>query len=87
MNYSLRPNAALYKDLAAQAQHLDDLLASSQLEWLYYAFEKRIATYTKEQLLFLRDQMLNYLHTLHKGEGSLMATYLRLIKYRLHLLK
>lgn len=87
MNHSLRPNATLYKDLAAQSQHVDYMLASDQLELLYYTFEKRIASYTKEQLLFLHYHMLNYQQTLHNGEESLTGTYLRLIKYRLHLLK
>lgn len=87
MNHLLRPNSALYKQLAVQAQQEDYMLASNQLELLYYAFEKRIATYTKEQLLFLRFHMLTYHQSLQSGEESLIATYLRLIKYRLHLLK
>jgi hypothetical protein len=87
MNHSLRPDSALFKDLAAQAQQIDDMLACQQLEWLHYAFEKRIATYTKEQLVFLRYHMLNYQQSLQSGEESLIAFYLRLIKYRLHRLR
>jgi hypothetical protein len=86
MNHLLRPNSSICKDLAAQVQQADYMMANNQLELIYYNFEKRIATYSKEQLLFLRYHMLNYKQILQKDEASLVSTYLRLIKYRLNLL-
>lgn len=79
MNHFISPNKNITKELVAQGQHREYILDCEQLEMLYYAFEKKIATYSKEELILLKENMLAYKEMMQNGHKSVVDTYLRLI--------